>query len=163
MRQFLVAFAACTLIGIGSARGLDSASEKEVRAAGDAFVAAWNKHDAKAMAALWAPDGDLINPFGRVAKGRAEVEKLFSDEHTTVMKGSTYSLSNFTARFPSPAVAVVDWDGEITGVQAPDGSPIPAFKHHVVDVYTKKGGKWWLMTARAMAFLPPPGAPPATK
>jgi uncharacterized protein (TIGR02246 family) len=161
MRQFLIAVAVCALVGIGSARGEDPVKEKEVRAAGDAFVAAWNQHDAKAMAAVWAPDGDLINPFGRWAKGRAEIEKLFSDEHATFMKGTTYSIGNYKVRFASPAVAVVDWDGEIAGMRAPDGSAMPAFKHHVVDVYAKKGNKWWLLAARATAFLPPPGAPSA--
>ena len=161
MRRFLTAVAVCALVGIGAARGEDPAKEKEVRAASDAFVAAWNKNDAKAMAAGWAPDGDLINPFGRWAKGRAEVEKLFADEHTTFMKGTTYSMSNYKVRVPSPAVAVVDWDGEIAGMHAPDGSAMPAFKHHVVDVYAKKGNHWWIAAARATAYLLPPGAPPA--
>lgn len=161
MRRVLIAVAVFALVGIGSARGVDPVKEKEVRAASDAFAAAWNKDDAKAMAAGWAPDGDLINPFGRWAKGRAEVEKLFTDEHTTFMKGTTYSISNYMARFPSPAVAVVDWDGEIVGMHAPDGKAMPVFKHHVVDVYAKKGNKWWLLAARATAYLPPPAAPPA--
>jgi uncharacterized protein (TIGR02246 family) len=161
MRRLLIAVGVFALVGIGAARGEDPAKEKEVRAVSDEFAAAWNKDDSKAMAAVWAPDGDLINPFGRWAKGRAEVEKLFTDEHTALMKGTTYSISNYTARFPSPAVAVVDWDGEIAGMHAPDGSAMPAFKHHVVGVYAKKGNKWWLLAARAMAYLPPPAAPPA--
>src|SRR5438552_14053874 len=33
----------------------------DIKARGDAFAAAWNKHDPKAMAALWAADGDLID------------------------------------------------------------------------------------------------------
>src|SRR6266849_4002270 len=102
MKRLVAAVAVCALVGIGAARGEDSARVKQVRAASDAFAAAW------------APDGDLINPFGRWAKGRAEVEKLFTDEHTTFMKGTTYTISNYVVRFPSPAIAVVDWDGEIT-------------------------------------------------
>ena len=73
-----------------------AASPKEETAVRDhcaSFVTAWNKHDAKAMAATWANDGSLINPFGRLASGRAEVEKLLSEEHKTVMAGTTYTFS----------------------------------------------------------------------
>jgi uncharacterized protein (TIGR02246 family) len=161
MRRFILAALICSLVGLGVAFGEDAAREKEVRAVEEAFVAAWNKNDTKAMAAGWAPDGDLINPFGRWAKGRAEVEKLFADEHSTVMKGSTYSLSNYQVRFPSPAIASADWDGEITGMHNADGGAIPALKHHVNILYAKKTGHWWVVAARAMAFLPPAGGPAA--
>jgi uncharacterized protein (TIGR02246 family) len=161
MRRFLIAVAVFALVGIWAARGEDPAKKKEVRAASDAFVAAWNKNDSKALSAGWAPDGDLINPFGRWAKGRAEVEKLFGDEHTTFMKGTTYSISNYNVRFPSPAIAVADWDGEVTGMHNPDGSAMPPFKHHVNNLYAKKAGHWWVVAARAAAFLPPPAGPSA--
>jgi uncharacterized protein (TIGR02246 family) len=161
MRRFIVAAAVCALVGLGAALGEDAAREKEVRAVTDAFVAAWNKDDSRAMAAEWAPDGDLINPFGRWAKGRAEVEKLFADEHSTAMKGSTYALSNYQVRFPSPAIACADWDGEITGMHNPDGSAMSPFKHHVNVLYAKKAGHWWAVAGRAAAFLPPPAAPSA--
>jgi uncharacterized protein (TIGR02246 family) len=161
MKRLFIAVAVFALVGIGAALGEDAAREKEVRAVGDAFVAAWNKDDSRAMAAGWAPDGDLINPFGRWAKGRAEVEKLFADEHSMVMKGSTYALSNYEVRFSSPAIAFADWDGEITGMHNADGSTMPAFKHHVNVLYAKKAGHWWAVAARAAAFLPPPAAPSA--
>jgi hypothetical protein len=81
-------FAALVVCGICPAAWADaSADAKAVSARGQEFVAAWNKDYAKGMAALWAPQGDLINPFGRVAHGRAKVEKLFADEHSHVMKG----------------------------------------------------------------------------
>ena len=43
-----------------------------------AFQAAWNKHDTKALAALWATDGDLIDPWGVTSVGRDAVEKFFA-------------------------------------------------------------------------------------
>ena len=39
------------------------------------FAAAWNKHDAKALAALWAKDGDLIDPWGATSNSRDAVQK----------------------------------------------------------------------------------------
>ena len=160
MRRLCIAVTVCALAGIGTAIAQD-AREKEVRAATDAFVAAWNKHDPKAMAAVWAPDGDLINPFGRWASGRADVEKLFTDEQTTFMKSSMYSIGTYKVRFLSPAIAVSDYDGEVTGILDANGSPQAPFKHHVTIVFEKKAGHWWAMAARAAAYLPPPNAPSA--
>src|SRR6185369_8194120 len=110
MRRLFAAVAVCALIGIGTARGEDSVKEKQVRATSDAWVAAWNRHDPKSMAAAWTPEGALINPFGRLATGRAEIEKLFTEAHATFMKGTTYSITNYKVRFPSPAIGVADYD-----------------------------------------------------
>ena len=161
MRRWIAAVAVCALVGIGAARGEDPVKEKQVRASSDAWVAAWNRHDPKIMAAAWSPEGDLINPFGRWASGRAEIEKLFTEEHATFMKGTTYSIANYKVRFPTPAIAVADWDGEVAGMRAADGKAMPAFKHHVVGVYAKKGNHWWMAAARAAVYLPSPSAPPA--
>jgi uncharacterized protein (TIGR02246 family) len=161
MRRFFAAVAVCALVGIGTARGEDLAKAKEVRAASDAWAAAWNRHDAKIMAAAWSPEGDLINPFGRWATGRAEIEKLFTEEHATFMKGTTYSITNYKVRFPTPAIAVADWDGEVAGMHAADGKAMPVFKHHVTGVYAKKGNHWWMASARAAVPLATSDGPPA--
>ncbi|MEE9179407.1 MAG: SgcJ/EcaC family oxidoreductase [Vicinamibacteria bacterium] len=131
--------------------------EEAIQTRLDEFVAAWNHHDAKAMAAIWAPDGDLINPFGRVAKGRPEVEKLFIDEHASFMKGTTYKVTSSSVRVLGSEAAVLDFDAEITGMKAPDGSDRPAFEHHVTIVMVKKDGAWWFVAARPVGYLPTPG------
>ncbi len=43
---------------------------------GEAFFDAWNQHDMTKMVAHWTEDATLINPAGRVAHGKAEIEKL---------------------------------------------------------------------------------------
>lgn len=136
----------------------DGGTTAAVHARGQEFIAGWSKNDFKALAALWAEDGDLINPFGRVAKGRAEVEKLFQDEQTTVMKGSTFTVHSESIREIAPDVAIADWESEITGMQSPQGA-IPPLKNHVTIVFVKKGGQWWVAAARPEAYLPPPGKP----
>jgi len=72
MKRFAMVLLSLTLITIPLLA--KESDEAGIRATDEVFAAAWNKHDAKAMAATWAKDGDLVNPFGRVAKGRAEVE-----------------------------------------------------------------------------------------
>ena len=104
MKTFFLALLMSLLaFSTAMAAGDEEAIQKRL----DEFVAAWNNHDAEAMAALWAPDGDLINPFGRVAKGRPEVEKLFIDEHASFTKGTTYKVTSSLVRVLGSEVAVL--------------------------------------------------------
>jgi uncharacterized protein (TIGR02246 family) len=155
--------ALCTLlVGLALAPFVhadSAADEKALKARADEFLAAWDKDDAKGLAAIFAPDGDLINPFGRVARGRAEVEKLFADEHATFTKGTHYNLTSLSTRLIGTDAAVQDWDIELTGMKGPDGSAMPPLKHHVTVVFEKKGGKWWALAARPAVPVPPPGPP----
>ena len=136
-------------------------NEAQIRQLADDFSAAWSKHDATAMAYFWSADGDLINPSGRKAKGLTEIQRLFQDEHNGVMKNSTYTMTSLSIRFLDPTLALVDDDAEISGMTSPDGSTVN-LKAHVFNVLRKSGGKWWIVSARAYAFLPPP-PPPAPK
>ena len=40
-------------------------------------TAAWNAHDAAALAALHAPDGTVASPAGGALEGRDEIERVF--------------------------------------------------------------------------------------
>ena len=133
----------------------------QVRAVGDSFAAAWNKHDAKMMAAMWAPDGDLMNPSGRYASGQAEIQRLFQEEHSAVMKTSTYKNLRSSVHPIDADAAVGDWDIEISGMTGPDGKAVPVQKTHVTCVLKRAGGKWWIESARAYNLLP--AAPMAKK
>ena len=136
-----------------------SAQIPALHARAEEFKAAWDHSDAKALAAIWAPDGDLINPFGRVAKGRAEVEKLFTDELGSFTKGTKFSITSESDREVAPNTAVADWDVEIVGMKGPDGAAMPPLKHHVTVVWVKQNGKWWAAAARPVVYAPPPGGP----
>jgi uncharacterized protein (TIGR02246 family) len=122
--------------------------------AGRAFVAAWNSHDAAALAALWHEDGDLINPAGRVAKGRAQIETLFRDEQSTLMRSTTLALRELAVHHSDPNVRFEDWDVEITGMQGPEGL-LPLAKVLFFRVLTRQKGEWRLASARACAFHRP--------
>src|SRR5437773_2646733 len=88
----------------------------------DDFSAAWGKPDAaKTMAAMFAEDGDLVNPLGEEADGRAGVEKLFTREQSTVFKGSTLALTLAKVRMIKADVAIGEGSYEVTGAHGPDG------------------------------------------
>jgi uncharacterized protein (TIGR02246 family) len=125
------------------------------------FVAAWGKHDPKAMAAVWAEGGDLINPWGRLATGRAQVEALFVDEQTGKgpLRESTFRVNSESMRFPTADIAVVDLDLTITGAYAPDGTKAPALEMHAIWVSKKSGGTWSVYSCRAYIKQPAPPSP----
>jgi uncharacterized protein (TIGR02246 family) len=155
MKRFLMVVLSLALITIPLIA--KESSEAAIRKSDEAFAVAWNKHDAKAMAASWAKDGDLINPFGRVAKGRAEIESLFQDEHSKAMKQSMYKTGAMSIRFIEPDIAFVESDNEVSGVTNPDGTTAPPLKVHANRVVQKKDGKWWTVVARPVIYTPPPG------
>lgn len=134
-------------------------AEQAIRKLTDDFIAVWNRHDAKALAALWTADGDLINPFGRVAKGRDAVEQLFRDEHATYMKGATYEVTAVSVRLLTAEVAICDWVARISGLRGADGAEIEPVDHNVPSVLVKESGHWRVAAARPMFRAPSPAAP----
>jgi len=164
MKKILVLAALLAIVAVAGAwqGGKSSMSPDDgVKSRWEAFAAAWNKHDAAAMAACWTGDGDLINPFGRIAKGRTAVEALFKDEHAMTFKDSHISESVQTVRtLGDGGIAMVDSECTITGAKNPDGSAMPPRTYHVAMVMSKaKDGKWWFEAARPYAFLTPPEMP----
>jgi uncharacterized protein (TIGR02246 family) len=155
MKRFLMVVLFLALITIPLIA--KESSEAAIRETDESFAAAWNRHDAKAMAASWAKDGDLINPFGRVAKGRAEIERLIQDEHSNAMKQSMYKTGAMSIRFIEPDIAFVESDIELSGVTNPDGTIAPPLKVHVNRVVQKKDGKWWTVASRPVIYPPSPG------
>jgi uncharacterized protein (TIGR02246 family) len=144
-----------TLALVSPAAAADTASLEAIEAE---FAGAWAAHDAARMASFWAEDGDFMNPFGRFARGRAELEALFAEEQRSVMRASTYHFKLDSHRVLAPDVVVTDWTNEIRGMVAPGGEPLPPFTHHVTTVFVKRDGRWWKAAARAVALMPP--APP---
>ena len=160
MKKLVLGIAfALALAGVPSlARAADS-NEAAIKELNEQWVTAWNAHDPKKMAAVWAEDVSLINPFGVKCSSRAEVEKLFEQEQSGVMKASTYKIDSFTLRKVCDDVMVGDWDATVTGMIDPGGNPLPPFSHHGTAVYQNRGGHWVLTMVRAFQTLPPPGAP----
>lgn len=116
------------------------------------FVAAWNRHDSVQMAAQWFEDGDLINTFGRIAKGRDQVQELFRDEHSGPMKTCTHKMAIQAIRMASDDVAIVDAECTLIGLRGPDGKELPTLKPHVVLVLGKKESDWKVFSARPYVF-----------
>lgn len=72
---------------------------------------AWNRHDAKAYAALFTEDGDLVNVVGWWWKGRPQIEQKLTDAYVFVFRESTLTVNEVQVKFLTPDVAVahVHW------------------------------------------------------
>ncbi len=84
----------------------------------EAFIEAFHKGDAKAVAAFWTPDGDYTDLTGRQIKGREAIEKAFADLFAQT-KGLKIRIDSDSLRFVTPEVAIEDGTSE---VYPPDGA-----------------------------------------
>ncbi len=148
-----------TAVARPSAAFPSESGEKAIDARTDEFLTAWKRHDAAALAAVFAEDGDLINPFGRHANGRGEIERLYRDEHTAFLKASTLSILGRSYRFPADDVAIVDWDAALSGIVGQDGAPMPTQKFHGTMIWVERAGKWSILAGRPVFPAPRPGSP----
>jgi uncharacterized protein (TIGR02246 family) len=57
-----------------------------VRKSADAFTKAFNAGDAKAVASFWTPDGEYTSPDGETLRGRAAIEKAYTEFFKTSPK-----------------------------------------------------------------------------
>lgn len=120
-----------------------------IRAESEAFVAAFNKHDAKAVASLWTEDGEYIDDAGRSFVGRDAIEKGYAEflaanpqAKIQVQIDSVRLLSNNTAIEDGRAAAVPSSAGGYT-------------KYTVVHV---KLNDKWLMASVRDALIETPAA-----
>ena len=62
--------------------------EHAIRRVMDRFVDAWNRHDAKAFAAVFSEDADFTNWRGVGASGRAKIEDFHAPVFATIFSKS---------------------------------------------------------------------------
>jgi uncharacterized protein (TIGR02246 family) len=128
----------------------DIANEKAVRALYDQFVAAWNRHDYTALAAMWAIDGDHMEPDGTLLKGREAVTLYFKRMHEGPFKQTHLQLSLQDVWFIGGEIALVDGGYAISGIRTPDGAELPERRGHLTSVLLHEQDKWWITASRLM-------------
>jgi uncharacterized protein (TIGR02246 family) len=128
----------------------DKASEEAaLLKTAEAFVEAFHKGDATAVAAFWTTDGDYTDQTGRTLKGRDAIEKNFK-EFFAENKGLKLRIEITGVKFVTPEVAIEDG---VTSTLTPDGAPPSRARYTIVHV--KKEGKWLLSSVRDAPFAPP--------
>lgn len=142
-------FSLTALSGLAQQPKANPKEEAALQKNAEAFIEAFHKGDAKALAAFWAPEGDYTDQTGRHLKGREAIAKAFQGffaEH----KGLKLRIDSFSLRFVTPEVAIEDG---VTEVIAPEGAPPSRARYTIVHV--KKDDQWLLGSVRDTPFAPP--------
>jgi uncharacterized protein (TIGR02246 family) len=117
-----------------------------------AFIAAYNKGDAKAVAAFWTPDATYVDQVGREYKGRAAIEQLY-EKVFAARKGAALSIEVSSAKELAPDVVLEDGITEVTSVEGG-----PATTARFTAVLVKKDGEWYLQSVHDSVVYPPSDA-----
>ncbi|MCX6877343.1 MAG: SgcJ/EcaC family oxidoreductase [Verrucomicrobia bacterium] len=111
----------------------------------NAFVEAFHKGDAKALAAFWTPDGDYVDDTGRVLQGREAIEKSYA-ELFAAHPGMKLRIDVASLKFPTPDTAVEDG----TSVVIPPDGTAPS-RARYTNMFVKTGEQWLLASVREFA------------
>lgn len=164
---FLLIAAAAPAIDPSVGSGVDTVhrnlqAEAEIRKRYEEFVAAFNAHDAKGMAALWSRQGDHYEPDGSFAEGREAVARMFAQEHETAFRNATITLTIHSVWMVTPAVGLVNGTYEVEGVTDRQGNSMAIRRGLLTSVLVKEDNQWWVAASRATIPVPVPWRP-ATK
>ena len=139
----------------------DARDHQAIQGVMDRFEDAWNRHDAKAFAAVFAEDADFTNWRGTGASGRSKIEEFHAPMFATIFKNSHQKYTDVRTRFVRPDVAAVDVRWEMTGATDPHGNPRPERQGLLNFVMAKNGGQWQIVVMHNLdtSALPPLQSP----
>lgn len=160
----LTAVAIVTSIVVGDAA--PRSDEADIRAVVTRQGEAWTRHDAKAYAALFTEDCDVVNVVGWWWKGRAELEQKLGAAFTVVFRESQLTIAEVQVRFLSPEIALAHARWTMSGARTPPGMPEPREGIQTL-VLSKTAGQWLIaglqntlsLPERPFPTAPPPAAP----
>jgi uncharacterized protein (TIGR02246 family) len=141
MSRVLLALAAIAVALASGPAAAQSADSAEIRSVAMRQGETWSRHDAKAYAALFTEDCDVVNVVGWWWKGRAEVERKLTEAFQFVFRDSRLTITDVTTRFIRPDVAVTHARWTMVGARSPAGIPEPREGIQTL-VFTKQSGRW---------------------
>jgi uncharacterized protein (TIGR02246 family) len=125
---------------------------------------AWNRHDAKAYAALFTENGDCVNVVGWWWKGRAEIEKKLTAAFAFVFRESVLTITDVDVRFPGAEMAIAHVRWSLVGARTPPNYP-KVQQGIQTQMLQKQNGKWMIkafQNTNAIPETPFPQGPPAS-
>jgi uncharacterized protein (TIGR02246 family) len=138
---------------MGTCSADQAEDEAAIRKNAEAYVAAYNKHDAKAVAAMWSPEAVYMDPStGEAAVGQEKIEKVFTDIFAGSGEGKLEVEVN-SVDFVSPNVAI---ENGLVRIIRPNEEPEETL-YSAVNV--KRDGKWLLdRVSEEEPAAPPPSS-----
>ncbi len=89
------------------------------------FEAAWNCHDTRELASLFAVDAEFVNVAGLWWRGRDQIEAALVRYHASAYKSSVLSVRISTAKVLSPEMALVICQWDLVGQRGAGGVLCP--------------------------------------
>ncbi len=132
----------------------EEAADAGVRARVKDFVAAYNRGDAKGVAAVYAEDGTHTYALGFTHHGRAEIEAGLRGLFAGPFNGTQIQITPERIRLISDGVAIEEATFVLTGLRTPAGVELDAVQGLCLGVYQNLGGQWF--AAAVQCFAPPP-------
>jgi len=118
------------------------ADREAVRATGREYVLAFNRGDAKAIAALWTENGEYQDESGGTIIGRAKIEAAYANLFKE-KPGGRMQLDILSVRFPSRDTAIETGEARVTA----GGSDLPTSGRYVA-LHVREDGKWRIAATR---------------
>jgi uncharacterized protein (TIGR02246 family) len=115
----------------------------------EAFIAAYNRGDAKAVGAFWTADATYVDQVGHEYKGRAAIEQLY-EKVFAARKGAKLTIHVTAARQVSPDVALEEGVTEVTPAEGGLGTAA-----RFSAVLVRKDGEWYLESVHDSVYHPP--------
>jgi uncharacterized protein (TIGR02246 family) len=125
----------------------------EIRSVAMRQADAWNRHDAKAYAALFTEDCDVVNIAGWWWRGSAEAERKLTEAFRFVFRDSRLTITDVDTRFIRPDVAVAHARWTMVGARTPPGMPEPREGIQTL-VFTKQSGRWLIAAIQNTLSVP---------
>jgi uncharacterized protein (TIGR02246 family) len=147
MRRLVASMLAMVVIAGVSA--VAQKGEADVDQLLQAYQAAWNKGDAKALAALYSQNAIRIGADGEPVLGRSSIEQSFVTAFGGPWKGTTLTLKTGRTQKVTTDVHVVEGTYEVSG-----GSGGPQ-RGRFLNTVVRESSQWRIA---ALAAIPPPPA-----
>jgi hypothetical protein len=120
-REIAVALAVVAAAAAQAAPNSRADDEAAIRAAAKAYIEALDKGDAARLAALWTPDGDIVDAAGHTLLGREAFSLEESATPPDPASRPEFRIRETKLRFLSADVAVEDGTVEVV---PPAGQPL---------------------------------------
>jgi uncharacterized protein (TIGR02246 family) len=145
----ILAFIAIALSPVAGAAQGDAERRQAVHKTAEAFVAAYAKGDAKAIASFWLPDADYKDLTGRTISGRAAIQQAFAEAFAQ-SSNMQLRIEVASLKFPTPQTAV---EHGTTSILGPDGRVLSRADY--TNLLVEQDGKWLLASVRESPYAPP--------
>ena len=141
--------------GVLATAGLTAQSkpDAEFQKIADAFAAAWNKGDAKGVAALHTKDAVRMSGTGDpAAKGTAAIEQAMTAALAGPYKGTTLTIKANGYTQVTPDTYIGDGTYQLSGGSVPPGAPTSG---QYMNTMVRQGGRWLIAASAVMPAMTP--------